>query len=225
MHRLLVTSSAYRMAGTTDPDNAAIDPDNRYLWRMNSKRMEGEIVRDSVLAVAGQLDRTLGGPELDHNLGLTTKRRSLYYRHAPEKMMEFLTLFDAANVTECYRRTESIVPQQALALSNSTLVLTQARLLARKLAAKIGPVTTETQAAFVKAGFEHVLCRPSTDQEQAFCRDFLEKQVRLLTERKGLTPFTGGAPSPVPPAADPQLRAREDLIHVLFNHNEFVTIR
>jgi hypothetical protein len=225
MHRLLVTSSAYRMAATTDPDNAALDPDNRYLWRMNSKRMEAEIVRDSVLAVAGQLDRTLGGPELDHNLGLTTRRRSLYYRHAPEKMMEFLTLFDNANVTECYRRTESIVPQQALALSNSTLVLAQARLLARKLAQSIGPVTPATQSAFVKAGFEHVLCRPPTVQEQAFCQEFLEKQVKLLAQQKGLTPFTGGAPSPVPPAADPQLRAREDLIHVLFNHNEFVTIR
>ena len=225
MHRLLVTSSAYRMAGTTDPDNAAIDPDNRYLWRMNSKRMEAEIVRDSVLAAAGQLDRTLGGPELDQNLGLSTRRRSLYYRHAPEKMMEFLTLFDAANVTECYRRTESIVPQQALALSNSTLVLAQARLLARRLAQNIGPVTSATQAAFVKTGFEHILCRPPTAQEQAFCQEFLEKQVRLLAERKGLTPFTGGAPSPVPPATDPQLRAREDLIHVLFNHNEFVTIR
>ncbi len=225
MHRLLVTSSAYRMAGTTDAENAVIDPDNRYLWRMNSKRMEGEIIRDSVLAVAGQLDRTLGGPELDHKLGLSTRRRSLYYRHAPEKMMEFLTLFDAANVTECYRRTESIVPQQALALSNSTLVLAQARLLARKLTKGLGPVTPATQPAFVNAGFEHVLGRPATAQEQSFCKEFLEKQVKLLSERKNLTPFTGGVPSPVPPAADPQLRAREDMIHVLFNHNEFVTIR
>jgi Protein of unknown function (DUF1553) len=162
---------------------------------------------------------------LDHNLGLTTRRRSLYYRHAPEKMMEFLTLFDNANVTECYRRTESIVPQQALALSNSSLVLSQARLLARKLAQEIGPLAKETQAAFVKAGFAHVLCRPPTDKEQAFCQEFLEKQVKLLSEKKGLTPFNGGAPNPVPPATDPQLRAREDLIHVLFNHNEFVTIR
>src|SRR5206468_2601624 len=51
LHRLLVTSSAYRMASTPDPDNLARDPDNRYLWRMNARRMEGEVVRDSLLAV------------------------------------------------------------------------------------------------------------------------------------------------------------------------------
>src|SRR5207249_1645452 len=102
-------------------------PDNRYLWRMNTRRMEAEVVRDSVLYVAGQLDLTMGGPELDHNLGLTTKRRSLYYRHAAEKQMEFLLIFDAASVNECYRRAESVVPQQALAMANSSLVLAQSR--------------------------------------------------------------------------------------------------
>jgi hypothetical protein len=98
-------------------------------------------------------------------------------------------------------------------------------LLARKLAKGIGPVTPATQAAFVKTGFEHVLGHQPTAREQSFCQEFLNKQIELLSERKNLTLFTGGGPSPVPPAADPQLRARENLIHVLFNHNEFVTIR
>src|ERR1700722_5635886 len=118
MHKLLVTSAAYRRASTSDATNLAADPDNRYLWRMNSRRMEAEVVRDSLLAVAGMLDATMGGPDIDHNPGLVVARRSLYFRHAPEKQMEFLMLFDAASVNECYRRSESIVPQQALALAN-----------------------------------------------------------------------------------------------------------
>ena len=95
--------------------------------------MTAEQVRDSVLFVAGELDLTAGGPEIDHNAGMTAKRRSLYFRHAPEKQMMFLELFDAASPVECYKRSESVVPQQALALANSPLTQTQSRLLARKL--------------------------------------------------------------------------------------------
>src|SRR5262249_31381266 len=187
MHRLIVTSSAYRMDSTSDAADEATDGDNRYLWRMNSRRLEAELVRDSVLHVAGQLDLTMGAPDLDQNLGLTSRRRSLYFRHAAEKQMEFLALFDAANVTECYQRTESIAPQQALALANSTLALAQARLLARSLTRELGDkATAETDAEFVRAAFEQVLSRPPTAQEQAECLRFLGEQAVLLTDVKKL---------------------------------------
>jgi hypothetical protein len=223
LHRLLVTSSAYRMESSHDAACAEKDADNRLVWRMNPRRMEAEIVRDSVLAVAGSLDRTFGGPELDQNLGLTTQRRSIYYRHAAEKTMEFMDLFDGANVTECYERTVSVVPQQALAMANSTLVLAQARLLTRNITKKLGE--TATPSDFIRAGFEHVLCRVPTDQEQALCGEFLTKQVQLLAAPKGLSSFTAGQNPSVAPGATPDVRARENLIHVLLNHNEFVTIR
>src|SRR5262249_25658840 len=142
-------------------------------------------------------------------------------RHAAEKQVEFLLLFDAPHVNECYRRTESIVPQQALAQANSTLVLAQARLLARSLTKETG----ERPAAFILAAFEQVLGRPPTAEEQSECLKFLADQAVLLAERPRLSPFASGPANPVPPAADPHLRAREDLVHVLLNHNEFVTIR
>src|SRR5947209_16506299 len=97
---------------------------------MNGRRMEAEIVRDSVLAISGQLDLTPGGPDIDYEQGLTTFRRSVYYRTAKEKQMLFLTLFDAANVSECYRRSASVVPQQALALANSPLTQAAAQRVA-----------------------------------------------------------------------------------------------
>src|SRR5262249_54235216 len=138
---------------------------------------------------------------------------------APEKQMEFLKLFDAANVVECYQRSVSIVPQQALAMANSSLVLAQSRLLARKLSPQ------RDGAAFIRAGFEHVLGRGPTTQEQSLREQFLVNHAALLRDRGKLSPSPPGPPSSVPPATDPALRARENLIHVLMNHNEFVTIR
>jgi len=190
LHRLLVTSAAYRRDSTSDPAGLAKDPENRLLWRMNVRRMEAEAVRDSVLFLAGSLDLSRGGPELDQSAALTTNRRSLYYRHALEKQAEFLRLFDAANVSECYERSESIIPQQALALANSSLVEANARTLAKKL-----PADPE---AFVAAAFETILGREPKPQEQEECRRFL---------------LEAGA------------KGRDGLVHVLFNHNDFVTIR
>src|SRR5262249_37492247 len=129
MHRLIVTSSTYRQASTPDAANRAIDQDNKYLWRYPSRRLEAEAVRDAIFYVAGKLDQTMGGPEIDFPLGLTVPRRSIYFRHAAEKQMEFLAIFDGPSVTECYERKQAIMPQQALALFNSDLVRKHSRLL------------------------------------------------------------------------------------------------
>jgi hypothetical protein len=245
MHRLMVTSATYRQSSAGDcrlqianlrlPGSVIngfaicnlqsticnqVDPENVYLWRYNSRRMEAELVRDSVLHAAGSLDVTLGGPDIDYNQGLTVPRRSIYFRHAYEKHMEFLAVFDAANEGECYRRSESVIPQQALALANSSLAQSQARVLARKLSKE-----TAQPEAFIRLGFEHLLGRQPTAQEQTECARFLVEQASLLGQRQKLSSFTGGGPNTVPPSNDPAMRAQEDLIQVLLNHNEFVTIR
>ena len=79
---------------------------------MNPRRMEAEAVRDNVLRVSGNLDPTLGGPDLDPEAGLTSPRRSLYFRHAKEKRVTFLRLFDSSNVQSCYRRTRASSPSR-----------------------------------------------------------------------------------------------------------------
>src|SRR5262249_52265314 len=101
IHRLVVTSATYRQSSTSDPANAATDRDNKYLWHMPPRRLEAEIVRDEILYIAGKLDQSFSGPDIDQNVGMTNFRRSMYFRHAAEKEMEFLKLFDAASVTEC----------------------------------------------------------------------------------------------------------------------------
>ncbi|HEV3145471.1 MAG TPA: DUF1549 and DUF1553 domain-containing protein, partial [Gemmataceae bacterium] len=218
LHRLIVTSATYRQSSTSDPASAAIDRDNKYLWHMPPRRLEAEIVRDEILYVAGKLDQSFSGPEIDQNLGMTNFRRSLYFRHAAEKEMEFLKLFDAASVTECYQRKESIIPQQALALSNSELTIRMARLLARELAAKHSDVRV-----FVTAAFERTLSRPPTTDEMRECLDFLEQQQKAHAGSPAKPQAADG--SGHTPAADSALRARENLVQVLFNHHEFVTVR
>jgi hypothetical protein len=224
LHRLIVTSAAYQRSSGGGPDDrkGAIDPDNLTLWHMNPRRMEAEVVRDNVLYAAGSLDLGMGGPELDQNAGLASRRRSLYFRHAPEKQMTFLKLFDAASTTACYRRDVSVVPQQALALVNSPLSLGQARILAGTLSRAVAPVD---DCAFVSAAFETLLSRPPTTEESSVCLAYLDVQAKRLALHGGLTPFGSAPPSTILPAGDPHQRARENLVHVLINHNDFVTIR
>lgn len=156
--------------------------------------------------------------------GMTSRRRSLYFRHANERQMEFLRIFDAASVTECYARNESIVPQQGLALFNSPLALAQARLLARQLIEREDIGQGENAEGFVREAFLHVLCRQPTEQELHACSDFIEQQTAQLAAPETLTLLVTQDECQVPPAEDPRLRARENLVHVLLNHNDFVTI-
>lgn len=229
IHRLIVTSQAYRQQSSiaaVNNANRTIDPDNLYLWRMNVRRMEAEIVRDSTLHAAGQLDETMGGPEVDENSGMTNRRRSVYFRNSKEKKMTFLDLFDRPNVVECYRRSESVVPQQALAMANSPLSLAQARLLAKTLSAEVGAEPKpEIQEKFITVAFEQILGRPPTVAERAECEKFLTEQAQKFADPKSLTQFATGAPTSVAASADVHQRARENLVHVLFNHNDFLTIR
>jgi len=227
LHRLMVTSNTYRLASGGREVNAAnlkADPDNRLLWRMNTRRLEAELVRDCLLYVGGSLDLSGGGPDIDQQLGETSRRRSIYIRHAYEKQMQFLVLFDAANVNECYRRSESVIPQQALAVANSTLSFTQSRLLANHLSAKAGEGELSDRE-FISAAFEQILSRSATDEETTMCEKFLAGQATRLADPSKLTLFSGGKKSEVSPSPDPRVRARENLVHVLLNHNDFVTIR
>ena len=164
---------------------------------MPSHRMEAELVRDNLLYLAGDLDTTMGGPDIDHALGLTSHRRSIYLRSAVEKEVEFLKIFDGPNVTECYARHPTVVPQQALALANSELTVREARILAEKLAKE------ENGESFAKRAFVRILSRHPIAAEVKLCREFLQTQTNRSSAQ----------------------RARESLVAILFNHNDFITIR
>jgi hypothetical protein len=208
LHRLIVTSAAYRLtssAAGAELETVKRDGENKYLWRMNPVRMESQAIRDSVLHLAGGLDLTVGGPSLAASAD--SKRRSLYFVHSHNDHHRFLMQFDDAAVLECYRRTESIVPQQALTLSNSKFALTAAADIAARLQRKHA---TTPDADFVSAAFEMILCAPPSAEERQACLDALVEWRKVLTEGKHATPAA---------------KARANLVAALLNHNDFVTVR
>lgn len=205
LHRLIVTSSAYRMSSSLKGAEASLakDPDNRLLWRRNPIRIEAEAVRDSILSLAGSLDPTRGGPPVPAVAQATSKRRSLYFFHSDIDRNLFLTTFDGAGVNECYRREQSIVPQQALALTNSALVLEAARTIAERLSRPGSERLADD--AFIRRAFSVVLGITASEAEVAASRKALDAWSR----QNGSTPEA----------------ARAHLVWALLNHNDFVTLR
>ena len=231
LHRSMVTSHAYRARsklGGPDHPNVARDRDNRWYWRFNSKRMEAEVVRDSILACAEELDTSVGGQEIDYAEGQTSKRRSLYFASHGEGKMPFLDMFDAPDVCDAYERVSSIRPQQALAMTNSELPLVQSRLLAQKIWLRTESIASdadEREIEFVRSAFEQILSRPATEAELQASREFLAEQRSILASAAPIVQTTETAKRLIGPSADATQRSRESFIHALFSHHDFVTVR
>ncbi|MGI9472822.1 MAG: DUF1553 domain-containing protein [Rubripirellula sp.] len=204
LHLLIVNSQAYqRSASTLGTDDATIqsDPNNQFYWRMNSRRMESQVIRDSLIAIAGELDTSMGGPSLSPSN--KTRRRSLYFQHSRDEKLTFLETFDNADILQCYRRSESIVPQQALALSNSQLAIEMAHAIAKKLdSASVDPSDRE----FIAKTFFALLGRDPTPEEHSECQLFFNELSEL---------------------ADPpdRITIRSRFVQAILNHNDFITIR
>jgi len=208
LHRLLVTSEAYRRDSSNagaDPATLAADPTNRLYWRANPRRMESQVLRDSLLQLAGELDPEVGGPPVPPNGN--SKRRALYFIHSRDEEDKFLTMFDNADILQCYRRTESIVPQQALALANAAVPLDAAGKIAVRIHATHPGAD---RGAFVGSVFALLLGREPGAGERDACLDYWNGMTGLGSVRS---------------AKDPEAAVRARLVHALLNHNDFVTVR
>lgn len=215
LHRLIVTSATYRMSSSAAnlTTNLEKDPDNLRWWRRPPIRLEAEAVRDSILLQAGALDGTLGGPSVPASEQMTSRRRSLYFFHSNNDQNLFLTTFDDATVKECYRREQSIVPQQALALANSQLVHDNLPHIAARLQAecsRTAPGTAVTDQAFIQHAFQILLGITPSPAESAAA----EQALQAWRRRAGETDHDPNGGS-----------ARINLVWALLNHNDFVTLR
>ena len=188
MHRLLMTSEAYQLSSSFAADtNLAQDADNHYLWRFRAQRLEAEIVRDQLLAVAGSLNAKQFGPAVfpvlsDDVLHSTNKgiwkqttegpevwRRSVYVyrkRGLPFPLFEVFDLPDQN--TTCGRRNISTVATQALALMNNDFVLAQSRIFAQRVEA-MAPGDRGRQ---VRLAFELALGRAPDARERDLVESF-----------------------------------------------------
>lgn len=132
--RRIVLSSTYRQSSDGAAAGLQRDPENRLLWKMNRRRLDFEALRDSLLAVSGDLDPTLGGQAIDLAKQPFSKRRTVYGFIDRQNLPPMFRTFDFANPdTHSPQRHETVVPQQALFLMNSPFVLERARRLTARL--------------------------------------------------------------------------------------------
>ena len=138
-----------------------------------------------------------------------TPRRSLYFNQAMDQHERFLSTFDAADVLQCYRRDESVLPQQALALANSRVTLQMAAKIAARLLRDVPAAggAKRTQA-LIKLAFRSILTRDPTTEEASACVEFLNHAKTLL-----------------PGQTKSRSADIESLIVALLNHDDFVTVR
>jgi mono/diheme cytochrome c family protein len=133
LHRLIMLSATYQQGSDYNTVAHKADPENTLLWRMNRRRMEFEALRDSVLAVSGKLDRTLGGRPADITGDSNNPRRTIYGFIDRQNLPGMFRAFDFASPdTHSPQRFTTTVPQQALFMMNSPFVVNQAKALAAR---------------------------------------------------------------------------------------------
>jgi hypothetical protein len=170
LHRLLVRSATYQQSSDASAKNLAADPENRYWHHMNRRRLDFESLRDTLLAVAGKLDRQIGGLPVELGAEPAPTRRTVYALIDRQNLPGVFRTFDFANPDVSNQgRFYTTVPQQALALMNSPFVLEQARQLVQREV--VG--TAQNDAAKVRALYQLVLQRPPESREVRLAEQFL----------------------------------------------------
>jgi hypothetical protein len=202
LHRHIMLSAAWQQSSRNNPRFAELDPFNDLLWRANIRRLEFEPLRDSILAIGGALDLTLGGRPIDLAGGMRTgrgrggrgnaatqlppdPRRTVYGFVDRASFEEVLNTFDVATPAMTLgKRYETTVPQQALFLMNSPLVIEQVRTVVNREAFQ-SAASDEARIAFL---YELFFQRPPNEQEVQAGRTFVAE-------------FRSSGPEPAAPAS------------------------
>ena len=165
--RRIVNSQTYRQDTVHSNAGLETDPDNRLLWRQNRVRLDFEALRDSMLAVAGELDDSVGGAPFDLNARPTSRRRTIYAYVSREEPSALMRTFDFSNPEEhTPKRQLTTVPQQALFLMNSSFLAERARALAR---------ACPDSHRCIESLHQRILGRPPTQDELRGARAFLAR--------------------------------------------------
>lgn len=199
LHKLIMTSSVYMQSGEHGETRAKIDRDNAYFWRRAPQRLEAEAIRDSLLAVSGQLDRRMFGPgTLDANM----KRRSIYFFIKRSKLIPMMMLFDwPEHLVSIGQRANTTIAPQALSFMNSP----QGRAYAEAFAARIQGSGNDS----IANGYRLAFGRSPTDAELRLAGLFLQQQSAEYKEAG---------------KANADRLAMIDLCQTLMSMNEFVYV-
>ncbi|HJZ93799.1 MAG TPA: DUF1549 and DUF1553 domain-containing protein [Gemmataceae bacterium] len=244
IHRMIVLSNTYRQASKVTPSAQAMksDPDNRLLWRISRRRLDGEALRDATLAAAGTLNRQVGGPSVRvplepevYDLIFTEgepdglwhvtpdpsqhTRRSLYLLAKRNVRLPMLEAFDQPDrLTPCADRAVSMFAPQALILMNGPFTHDQSRAMAATVIRESGQdVERQVARAYARA-----FGRPPSAAEMKVAKDFLRDQAESAADRLRAR-LPAGVPEGLPAGADvPHAVALADFCLALCNANEFV---
>jgi hypothetical protein len=204
MHKLILSSATWRQGSQFSQDKAKKDQGNRLLWRFLPRRLDGEVIRDSLLSVSGMLDETMYGKG---TLDERSKRRSIYFMIKRSKLVPVMQLFDVPEpLVSQGRRMNTTIAPQALMFMNSSNVRGYARSLAGQLSKNAGD---DLEKAVV-SGYETVLGREPHEEELLATLEFLKVQEDSYAEAK---------------QANPRELALTDFAQTLFGLNEFSYLR
>ena len=170
LHREILLSATYQQSSDYRSDAAEIDPENRLLWRMNRRRLEVEPWRDAMLAVSGELDRTVGGAPVDL-ASEGNRRRTLYAFISRHQLNELLRLFDFPdpNITSD-RRSVTTVPLQQLFVLNSDFMTQRAKALVVRVN---GDAALKDDSAKIRRMFGWLYGRSPSDDELSLGLSFI----------------------------------------------------
>jgi len=248
LHKLIMTSTAYRQSSRRDPRGDKNDPENRLYWRKPIQRLDAENIRDAMLAVSGSLNETMFGPpvpvrpdvhgqivvgidksECDNKMPVDVPlkgeefRRAVYVQVRRSRPLAMLHAFDAPVMeVNCERRQSSTVATQSLMLMNSQFVLDQAARFARRLQKEVGDERDKQIALAWRLAFS----RSPSDSELSRALEFLSRQVDHLKTVVEATDEKAKKDEKARTAAKPapELQALTDLCQALLSANEFLYV-
>jgi hypothetical protein len=224
IHRLMVTSAAYRQSSAIPPEAQKADPDNTLLSRMPLHRMDAEQLHDSILRATGRLSMKPFGPavpvEIEAGGEVVEKgakdewRRAIYLFQRRSTPVTLLEVFDLPPMSpNCTERSYSTVPTQALELRNSPVILEHARYLAGRLLDDYADDRSRIDAAY-----QRTLTRKPSPQEMERALAMLEKLkshwVDHLRSERTTAPYGMTA----------HWRALGDFTHALLSSAEFIYV-
>jgi hypothetical protein len=239
LHKLIMTSTAYRQNSPRDPHKAQLDPEDRLYWRMPVRRLDAETLRDRILATTGVLSEKMSGPAVpvkedgvgqvvvgvdapaagEPPVGHEAFRRSVYVQVRRSQPLAMLHVFDQPVMeTNCERRTVSTVATQSLMLMNSDFILQQAGYFA----ARIRKQTPSDPAAQVHQAWQLAFGRAPEPRELAAALAFLSEQSG--PPGASANAVTGASSPPAAASAEPPVDALVSLCQTLLSTNEFLYI-
>lgn len=221
LHRRIMLSATYRMSTQYDEKSAEIDPPNRYLWRMNRRRLSAEEIRDGILAVAGTIDFEMGGTLLktkNHayvastasvdGTNYDTMRRSIYLPVVRSALFEMFSAFDFPDpsASNGHRATTTVAPQ-ALFMLNSQFMEAQTKAMAQSLLSQVQSDDLER----MRVAYRRALGREPNDSELERAMEFLASYDLALADD-------------ITDASKRQLRSWQGLCRVLLASSDFVYV-